>query len=252
MPTRGFTHPGTRRATHYDPTLSTDYASNLWVDCPLLEYIHDPLIGTLLDERFQEYDAEATNGEWVGTQATAGTAAISAVDIGTLVIDSNSSTDTQGFQVQRVKSLFLPAAGKDIWMEWQCKIADTPDFCQFFGGLSEVDTSIIASSLNSSANHIGFETVSEDGVIVGVGEKAGARGTVAALHTAVDDTWVKFGFKVTGVTSIQFYVNGVATGAALATANVPIVAMYPSFVCQTAGTNDPILHVRGLRAFQLR
>lgn len=252
MPTRGFTDPGTRRASHYDPTLSTDYASNLWRDCPLLEYIHDPSIGVLLDETFQSYDPEATNGEWVLTQATAGTGAISAVDIGTLVLDSNSTTDTQGVQVQRVKSLFLPAAGTKIWMEWENKIADTPDFCQFFGGLSEVDTSIIATSANSSANHIGFETVTEDGIVIGVGEKAGARGTLAAAHTFVDDTWVKFGFKVDGVTSIQFYVNGVATGDPLATANVPVVAMYPSFVCQTAGTNDPILHVRGLRIFQTR
>lgn len=252
MPTKGYTDPGTRRVSFYDPTLSSDYASNLWKDCPLLEYFFDPSIGTLLDENFQAYDPEATNGEWVLTQATAGTGAVSAVDIGTLVLDSNSSTDTQGVQVQRVKSLFLPAASTKIWMEWECKIADTPDYCQFFGGLSEIDTSIIASSLNSSANHIGVETVSEDGVIIGVGEKAGARGTVAALHTAVDDTWVKFGFVVDGVTSIQFYVNGVATGSALATANVPVVAMYPSFVCQTAGTNDPILHVRGLRVFQTR
>lgn len=251
MPTRGYTDPGTRRASHYDPTLSSGYSANLWKDCPLLEYMFDPSIGTLLDETFQSYDPEATNGEWVLTQATAGTGAISAVDIGTLVLDSNSTTDTQGVQVQRVKSLFLPAAGKDIWAEWRCKIADTPDFCQFFGGLSEIDTSLIASSLNSSANHIGFETVTEDSIAIAVGEKAGTRGTVAAAHTFVDDTWVKFGFKVTGVTSVQFYVNGASVGSLL-TANIPVVAMYPSFVCQTAGTNDPILHVNSLRIFQLR
>lgn len=251
MPTRGYTDQGTRRVSHYDPELSTDYANNLWKTCPLLEYTFDPSIGVLLDETFQSYDPEATNGEWVLTQATAGTGAVSAVDIGTLVLDSGSSTDTQGVQVQRVKSLFLPVAGSKIWMEWENKIADTPDFCQYFGGLSEIDTSIIATSANSSANHIGFETVTEDNIAIFAGEKAGARGTVAAAHTFVDDTWVKFGFLVDGVTSITPYVNGVAL-TALATANVPVVAMYPSFVCQTAGTNDPILHVRGLRVFQTR
>lgn len=252
MPTRGYTDPGSRRASHYDPVLSTDFASNLWKDCPLLEYLFDPSIGVLLDETFQSYDPEATNGDWVLTQATAGTGAISTVDPGTLVLDSNSTTDTQGVQVQRVKSMFIPAAGKDIWMEWEQKIADTPDYCQFFGGLSEIDTTLIASSVNSSANHIGFETVTENGVVIVAGEKAGTRGTVAAAHTLVDDTWVKFGFKVNGVTSIQPYVNGVPLSSTLATANVPVVAMYPSFVCQTAGTNDPILHVRALRVFQLR
>lgn len=251
MPTKGFTTSGGRRVSFYDPTLSSDYASNLWKDCPLLEYVFDPSIGVLLNETFQELDAEATNGEWVATQATAGTLANSALDIGTALFDCNSTTDTQGIQGQRVKSLFLPVAGSDIWMEWECKIADTPDFCQFFGGLSEIDTTLIASSLNSSANHIGFETVSEDNIAIFAGEKAGARGTVAAAHTFVDDTWVKMGFKVVGVTSITPYVNGAAL-TALATANVPIVAMYPSFVCQTAGTNDPILHVRALRVFQTR
>lgn len=251
MPTRGYTDPGTRRASHYDPTLSAGYSTNLWKDCPLLEYMHDPSIGVYLNETFTSYDAAATTGDWVLTQATAGTGAISTVDPGTLVIDAASSTDTQGANVQRVKSMFIPAAGKDIWMEYECKVADTPPFCQFFGGLSEIDTSIIASSVNSSANYLGFETVTEDGIAIFAGEKASARGTVAAAHTFVDDTWVKFGFKVSGVTSATPYVNGVAL-TALATANVPIVALYPSFVCQSAGTNDPILHVRGLRVFQLR
>lgn len=220
-----------------------------WGDCPIVNHLFDPSFGSYLIEDFHNYDPEATNGEWVLTQATAGTGAISAVDPGTLVLDSNSSTDTQGVQVQRVKSLVIPLAGRTIWMEWEAKIADTPAFCQYFGGVSEVDTSIIATSVNSSANHIGFETVTEDGIVIFAGEKAGARDTIAAAVTLVDDTWVRFGFKVNGVTSIEAFVNRVSIGS-LATANVPVVAMYPSFVCQTAGTNDPILHVRGLRIFQ--
>lgn len=252
MPTRGFTHPGTRRVSHYDPTLSTAYASNLWVDCPLLEYIHDATIGSLLDETFQSYDPEATNGDWVLTQATNGTGALSAVDPGTFVLDCDSTTDTQGVQIQRVKTLVIPVAGRTIWMEWQQKVADLPANVQYFGGISEVDTSILASSVNSSANHIGFEHVTEDGIVIVAGEKAGTRGTIAAAHTFADDVWHRFGFKIDGVTSVQPYVNGVPLGSALATANIPVVAMYPSFVCQTSGTSDPILHIRGLRIFQTR
>ena len=59
-------------------------------------------------------------------------------------------------------------------------------------------------------------------------------------------------FKVTGVMSITQYINGVVTGDTIATANIPVVAIYPSFVCQSAGTNDPIMHLRGYRIFQLR
>lgn len=249
MPTRGFNQAG--RVSHYDPTLSTTYAGGVWRTCPLLEYLHDPFIGVLLDERWNSYDAAATTGDYVLTQATQGTAAISTAAPGVLELDSNSSTSTQGANLQRAKSAFIPAAGKDIWAEFKIKIVDTYDKVELFVGLSELDTTLIGSSLNSSANHIGWECVTDDGVLVFAGEKAGARGT-ATSATIAEDTYISLGFYVQGVTSITQYVNGVETGTALATANVPIVALYPSFVCQSAGTNDPIMHIAGYRVFQLR
>jgi hypothetical protein len=251
MPSRGYTDPGTRRVSNYDPTLSDKHASNLWRTCPLLEYLHDPSIGVLLDERWLSYDPEATNGEYVLTQSTTGAAAISTAAPGVLELDSNSTTSTQGATLQHNKAAFVPAAGKHIWAEFAFKIVDTFDKVELFVGLSELDTTLIASSLNSSANHIGWECVSDDGVLVFAGEKAGARGTATAA-TIAEDTYIKLGFYVDGVTSITPYVNGVPTGTPLATANVPVVALYPSFVCQSAGTNDPIMHLRPYRIFQLR
>lgn len=252
MPTRGYTDPGTRRASHYDPELSSGYSANLWKTCPLLEYRHDPTIGVLLDENWQSYNAAATTGDYVGTQATTGTAAISTAAPGVLEVDCNSTTQGQGFQIQRAKSVFLPAAGKHIWAEFKVKVVDTFDKVQLFVGLSELDTTLIASGANSSANHIGWEIATAGaGVLTFAGEKAGARGTASAA-TIAEDTYIKLGFYVNGVTSITQYVNGVETGTALATANIPIVAIYPSFVCQTDDTNDPILHAQPYRIFQLR
>lgn len=251
MPTRGFTTPG-GRASHYDPTLSTDYTSNLWKSCPLLEYWFDPSIGVFLDEQWQSYDPEATNGEYVLTQATAGTAAISTAASGVLELDCNSTTQGQGVQIQRVKSAFVPAANKHIWFECKLKVVDTYNKVQLFAGLSEIDTSIIASGANSSANHIGWEIPTAGaGALTFAGEKAGARGTATSTSIA-EDTYIKLGFYVNGVTSIQQYINGVATGSEIATANVPVVALYPSFTCQTDDTNDPILHLQSYRIFQLR
>lgn len=252
MPTKGFTTSGSRRVSFYDPELSSGHANGLWATCPLLEYLFDPSIGILLDEQWQSYDPEATNGDYVLTQATAGTGAISTAAPGVLELDCNSTTQGQGVQLQRVKSAFIPAAGKHIWGEFKFKVVDTFDKVQLFAGLSEIDTTIIASGANSSANHIGWEVATAGaGVTTFAGEKAGTRGT-ATGPTLVEDTYVKLGFYVNGVTSIQQYVNGVATGTAIATANVPIVALYPSFVCQTDDTNDPILHLQGYRIFQLR
>ena len=251
MPTRGYTEPG-GRCSHYDPTLTTTHTTNLWKTCPLMEYFFDPHLGVLLDEQWQSYDPEATNGDYVLTQATAGTGAISTAASGVLELDCNSTTQGQGVQIQRVKSAFLPAANKHIWFECKLKVVDTYDKVQLFAGLSEIDTSLIASGANSSANHIGWEIATAGaGALTFAGEKAGARGTATSTSIA-EDTYIRLGFHVNGVTSIQQYINGVATGSEIATANIPVVALYPSFVCQTDDTNDPILHLQSYRVFQLR
>lgn len=231
-----------------DPTA---FAAGVWANSPVNEYRFAPHVAVLLDEQWQSYDPEATNGDYVLTQATTGAAAISTAAPGVLELDSNSTTSTQGANLQRVKSAFVPAAGKSIWAEFQVKVVDTFDKVELFVGLSEIDTSIIAASLNSSANHIGWECVSDDGVLVFAGEKAGTRGTKAAA-TIAEDTWIRLGFYYDGAAdTIQQFVNGVATGTPIATANIPKVALYPSFVCQSAGTNDPILHIRPYRIMQL-
>jgi hypothetical protein len=250
MPSAGYTH-GSGRVSVYDPTLSTGYATSLWRTCPLWEYAHDPYIGVLLDERWQSYDPEATNGEYVLTQATTGAAAISTAAPGVLELDSNSTTATQGATLQHNKAAFVPAAGKHIWAEFKFKIVDTFDKAEIFVGLSELDTTLIATSANSSANHIGWQCVTDDGVLLFSAEKAGTGATKAAA-TIVEDTYIRLGFYVNGVTEVEQYVNGALTGTNHVTANIPIVALYPSFVCQSGGTNDPIMHLMGYRIFQLR
>lgn len=250
MPTRGNQH-GSGRVSHYDPTLSSGYSANLWASCPLLEYLHDPMIGFMVDERWDSYDAAATTGDYVLTQATTGTAAISTAAPGVLELDSNSTTATQGANLQRVKSVFKPAADKHIWAEFKIKIVDTYDKCELFVGLSDVETGIIAASANASDNHIGWQCVTDDGVLLFSSEKAGTGATKAAA-TIAEDTYIKLGFYVNGVTEIEQYVNGALTGTNHVTANIPVVALVPSFVCQSGGTNDPIMHIQGYRIFQLR
>ena len=226
---------------------------DLWGDCPLLNWLLDPTIGTYLAETWNVYDAAATTGDYVLTQATTGTGAIDTAETGVFLLDSDSTTSTQGAQIQRAKSAWVPAASTTIWAEFEFKIVDTYDKVELFAGLSEIDTTLIASSLNSSANHIGWECVTDDGVLVFAGEKAGNRETASVAATIAEATYIKLGFKVTGVTSIAQYVNGTLTGSSLlTTAAVPVVALYPSFVCQSAGTNDPIMHLRGYRVFQTR
>lgn len=251
MASRGYTDPATRRVSVYDSVLNSGYSANLWKTCPFQEYLHDPMIGFMLDERWHSYNAAATTGDYVLTQATTGAAAISTAAPGVLELDSNSSTSTQGATLQHNKAAFIPAAGKHIWAEFKIKVVDTFDFVELFVGLSELDTTLIATSANSSANHIGWQCVTDNGVLLFSAEKAGAGATKAAA-TLVEDTYIRLGFYVNGVTEIEQYINGVKTGTNHAAANIPVVAIYPSFVCQSAGTNDPILHIMGYRVFQLR
>ena len=252
MPSRGFTDIGTERVSVYDPSLSSGYSANLWKTCPLAEYAHDPMIGVLLDERWVGYNAAATSGDYVGTAATAGTAAISTAAPGVLEVDCNSTTQGQGFQIQRSKAAFVPAADKHIWAEFKFKVVDTYDKVQLFVGLAEIDTTIIGSGAISTANHVGlYGATSNAGTMVLAGAKASAATTKTATAIA-EDTYIKYGLYFDGVTSVVQYINGVESANALATANIPVVALFPSFVCQTDGTNDPILHLQGYRIFQLR
>jgi hypothetical protein len=251
MATRGNTDAG-GVASFYDPARTAGYKSGLWKDCPLLEYMFDPSIGTMWDYSGHDYDAEATVGNFVLTQATAGSAAMSTTDSGTLLISAGSTTSTHGANVQRVKSAFIPAADKHIWAEFNVSWSGVGALnVETAVGLFEIDTTVIGSSAVSTDNHIGFTSVTDDGILLFNSEKAAA-GATAAAHTIVSATKVKLGFKVTGVTSVQAYVNGVATGDAVATANVPIVAVYPTFVCQSGGTDSPVLHLHNARIFQLR
>lgn len=252
MPTKGFTD-SSKRISYYDPTLSTSYASSdLWRTCPLLEYLHDQSIGYYLDERWVSYNAAATTGDYILTQSTTGSAAMSTTMPGVLSIDSGSTTVVQGANVQRAKSAFIPAAGKHIWAEFRVKFTGVGNLnVETAIGLFELDTTVIAASAVSTANGIGWTSVTDDGVLLFDCEKATASATRAAT-TIVSDTWVKLGFYVNGVTEIEQYINGVLTGTNTATANIPIVALYPTLVCQSGGTDQPVLHCSGYRIFQLR
>lgn len=250
MPTRGLNTFG--RVGHYDPDLNPAFQTGPWKTCPILEYLHDPSTGVLLDEPFVSYNAAATTGDYVGTQATAGTAAISTAAPGVLEIDCNSTTQGQGFQIQRAKSAFLPAAGKGLWFETKVKVVDTFDKVQFFAGLAEIDTSVIGSGAISTANHIGWLCASSGAGVLSFAAAKASAATTKTGTTIAEDTYVKLSMFVDGVTAVYQYVNDALVNATVLTANIPVVALYPTFVCQTDGTNDPILHVKGYRVFQQR
>jgi len=224
---------------------------NIWSQSPLTQ-----LSAGGIDEGFGIIDDFLTfddENKWVLTQASAGTAALDvAAKGGVLLLDSASSTNNQGVQIQlggaAGASSFIANANSKIYYEARVKIADIGSTtCQMFAGLAIVDTSVFASAANSTANHIGFEAINTTAMGIH-SEKAGSRSSTAAVHTVADDAYVKLGFVVDGLTKITPYVNGVAKDAI--TTNIPIVALTPSFVCHSSGTTDPIVHVDWVACFQ--
>ena len=203
-----------------------------------------------LTDEFLTFDDE---NKWVLTQASAGSAALDvAAKGGVLLLDCNSTTNNQGVQIQlggaAGAASFIASAASKIYFEARVKIADIGSTtCQMFVGLAEVDTSVLASAANSTANHIGFEAINTTAMGIH-SEKAGSRSSTASVHTVVDDDYVKLGFIVDGLTKITPFVNGVSQTAI--TTNIPIVAMTPSFVCHSSGTTDPILHVDWVACYQ--
>ena len=207
-------------------------------------------VGFKVEDRFTSF---LDTHNWVLTQATAGTVAMDpAAKGGALLLDCNSTTNNQGVQIQyggaAGASSFIASAHSKIYYETRLKVADIGSTtCQIFAGLAPVDTSVFASAANSTANHIGFEAINTTSVTFAT-EKAGTRVADTSAATIADDTYIKLGFLVDGLTSVTPYVNGVA--GTTQTSSIPIVDLTPSFVCHSSGTTDPILHLDWVRVIQ--
>lgn len=209
-----------------------------WRDCPFLGKTAFQACG--MGTFFFDDFVDLPTGKYTATQATAGTFALDDAEYGVALADCNSTTATQGINVQKPGECVKPAAGKTIWYECRVKAADIATGPEFFAGLAITDTTLVASSALSS-QAIGFKSVTDDNVILATCKDGSSETTASSIHTFVDDAWVKLGFKVTGTSKVEFFVNGVSVGSI--TANIPTTELTPSLVCQTGGTTDPIVHI---------
>lgn len=215
----------------------------LWKDIEAINGV-DPRYGMFWFDDFHELPT----GRYTATQASQGTFAIDATvaNTGVALADCNSTTVTQGINVQAAGTNVSPAAGSIVTFEARVKAADTATGPEFFLGLSIVDTTIIGTSANSSTDHVGFESVSDDNILLFHTQNAGTRVSGATSpHTLVEDTYVKLGFRIIGADKCEVWVNGQMVDVAFAaTPDIPIGSiLVPSLVCQSGGTTDPIVHI---------
>ena len=196
---------------------------------------------------FLSYEAD-----FLLAQDSAGAVAMdTAAKGGVLKLDVAGTSDNQGPDLQMggtaAASSFIASADSKIYYETRVKVVDTLAAAQLFVGIGAVLTPFIDSDANASPNHIGFESFSSTSATF-ASEKAGTRSSTAAAATLAEDTYIKLGFVVDGVSKVTPYVNGVA-GTALTT-NIPIVAVTPTFAIRSTGSTDPILHIDWVACYQ--
>lgn len=190
-------------------------------------------------------------GDYTLTQATQGTFTrdTSVPNIGVWLLDCNSTTSSQGANLQFVGLPVAVSASNILGFEVRLKAADIATGPEFFAGVHASDTTIIASSAmdGTASSYAGFKSVTSNNILLPVSADNTAEQAGAAAHTFVDDTYVRLGVLIYKREYVDFYVNGVKV--VRHTTRIPAAAevMYPSFVCQSDGTTDPIVHLDAFR-----
>jgi len=81
--------------------------------------------------------------------------------------------------------------------------------------------------------------------------RADAEDIDADKATTVDDTYIKLGFVIDGLTSIKWYADGVLVHTSSVTANIPNAVMCLTYVAQTEGAaKDAEMSVDWVRILQ--
>jgi len=242
----------------------------LWEDCPWLEMLLNPTLGTTYFNDFvggfQPVTGTSTTEveDWIQTEINSGLTQYLADGGSVLRVSSEAyNAEDDGITVMWRATPWVTEDEKTLWFEARVKMTDidtTPD--QFFIGLCNTLTDMHPSGvIDDTVDKIGF--FSHDGTtaatLVFITSKAAIQAiTAAAASSLADGTWVKLGFKVTWSGSVQTvtpYVNGVAgtahaTALSVPTAGVGLGICLAAHVDQTSAL--AALDVDWIRIAQLR
>lgn len=178
---------------------------------------------------------------------------------------TRATQDHDGYNLQwsmdggtTVQEIFKPTAGTVIvgYARFKADNASTDAHtkCGWFFGLSSVDTGIIASD----ADVVGLLKASAAATMVGTIANAGtATNTSALTNSMVDNTYLQVGFRVNGVTSIEFWQGTGLTGGGLSkvatqttVTNIPDEEMCLSFAGETSEAAAVTFTLQHMIAFQ--
>ncbi len=230
----------------------------IWADCPVLGLITDPGQGFYyFDDFLGPLDPTNDCGWDVDTTTSGVIDPLGTVEGGAICFDSNgNATADDGINAQLINCAVKPQAGVTIYFETRVKMKDTGDD-QYYIGLCEVQTAIIASGVvEDTDDKCGFfrdsgATPSDD-YLSTIIARADAENEGDDKAVVADDTWVKLGFIINGLTNVKFYVNGELVQTNTTTASIPNKLMVLSFVSQVEQTSaDAELTVDWVRVAQV-
>jgi len=190
-------------------------APGMWQDYPFGK----PMSVCEFRDDFLNFDT----GHWVVTEINAGDTQLLADARNGILVLTAGGTENFGTQIQLGNATtgesFAPASGKHIWFETYIATSDA-DQNDVFVGLHNQDTTVLGGL---GTDYIGFQIVDASASINFLSAAASVVTTESAIATAVDATYVKLGFKVTGTSKIEAYVNDVLK--ATVTTTIPTALM---------------------------
>lgn len=218
---------------------------NVWVDCPVMDYMLDPTKGFVFFDDFIEHglvlaaaQAATVLGDWVGfTGGTGGTTIAMATDNRYGEVLLATTTANEDLMISCLNGRHTTGqvtfeAGKKTWMEARVKINSVTDakndiFCGFASeGLASANALISNAGAVNDVDEIAFVLLEADGDKWQTSYNTSGGGGVTALSataaTPTINTWHKLGIVSDG-TTIRFYFDGVllADSVLLSATNVP-------------------------------
>lgn len=182
----------------------------------------DPDYTYFVDD-FNRVAVDLTN-DWTEIKDAGAAAAAIVADAanGLLRISSTATTDNDGGSIQG-NEIYLPAAGKTIWFEAKVRASDV-DHDMFIGLTQNFATD--PEAVLAASNRIGFQITEGSAVWLAKSEIADAETSTSTGVTQVAATFDTVGFRVNGVSTIEFFVNRnlVATHT-----SVPATELTPAF-----------------------
>lgn len=244
--------------SHLDATEASGTAAGtgpsplIWDGSKLLEAMLDPTVGFYYFDDFMGQIDATTGDGWTLTQSNStGTISGLATDQGgVLVVNSAGALADDSINAQLTNCLFKPAAGVTIRFEARVNMTDATQ--QYFLGLAGVDTTLMASGgLDDAVDKCGFyhEAASTDNKISSVCSRTSEDDKTTDVADNADNTYVKLGFVIDGLTSVTFYVNGVAVETGTTANAIPNAVMCLSFFAGYEGAAG-VMHVDWVRILQ--